>query len=141
MASIVSSPKNAVSTTTATQRTVTRLTRSSKLFKAIIKGIQEKKASRIVSLDLRKIEEATSDFFIICEATSTVQVKAIADSVEAVVKDVIGERPYRVEGLQSLKWVLIDYVNVVIHIMQPEARTFYQLEELWHDAPSLEHEG
>jgi ribosome-associated protein len=94
-----------------------------------------------VSLDLRKIEEATADFFIICEATSSVQIKAIADNVDEVVSKEIGERPYRVEGQQSLKWVLIDYVNVVIHVMQPEARTFYQLEELWHDAPSMEHEG
>lgn len=140
MASVASSSENPVSTSSTPRRTAARLTRSSKLFKAIIKGIQDKKASRIVSLDLRKIEEASSDFFIICEATSTVQIKAIADSIEDIVQEETGERPYRTEGLQSLKWVLIDYVNIVVHIMQPEARTFYQLEEMWHDAPSMEHE-
>lgn len=141
MASVVSSPaENSVSTASASRRSASRITRSSKLFKAIIKGLQDKKASRIVSLDLRKIEEATTDFFVICEATSSVQTKALADSVEDVVKQATGERPYRIEGLQSLKWVLIDYVNVVVHIMQPEARTFYQLEEMWHDAPSAEHD-
>ena len=140
MASVISSSENSVSTSEP-RRTATKLTRSSKLFKAIVKAVQDKKASRIISLDLRKIEEATSDFFIICEATSTVQVKAIADNVDEVVREATGERPYRIEGLQSLKWVLIDYVNIVVHIMQPEARTFYQLEELWHDAPSVEHEG
>ncbi len=137
MASVASSEN----TVTTPRRTATRLTRSSKLFKAIIKAVQDKKASRIVSLDLRKITEASADFFVICEATSTVQVKAIADSVDNIVEQETGERPYRSEGVQSLKWVLIDYVNIVVHIMQPEARTFYQLEELWHDAPSMEHEG
>jgi ribosome-associated protein len=130
-----------VNTVSEPRRSATRLTRNSKLFKTIIKAIQEKKGSRIVSLDLRKIEEASADFFIICEATSSVQVKAIADNIDEVVKQEVDERPYRSEGLQSLKWVLIDYVNVVVHIMQPEARTFYQLEEMWHDAPSAEHEG
>jgi ribosome-associated protein len=125
--------------TSVPRKVSTRLNRNSKLFKTIIKAIQEKKGSNIVSLDLRKIEEASSDFFIICEATSTVQIKAIADSVEELVKREIDERPYRSEGYQSLKWVLIDFVNVVVHIMQPESRSFYQLEEMWHDAPSMEH--
>ena len=136
MASIAS--ENVISTS---KRASTRLTRNSKIFKAIIKAIQEKKGSHIVSLDLRKITEASSDFFIVCEATSSVQIKAIADNVDDVVQREIAERPYRSEGYQSLKWVLIDYVNVVVHIMQPEARKFYQLEEMWHDAPSMEHEG
>jgi len=133
--SSVSAPKS------APKRVSTRLTRSSKLFKAIIKAIQEKKGSRIVSLDLRKIPEASADFFIVCEASSSVQIKAIAENVEEIVKQNVDERPFKSEGYQSLKWVLIDYVNIVVHIMQPEARRFYQLEEMWHDAPSAEHEG
>lgn len=116
-----------------------RLTKNSKIFKAIIHAIQEKKGSDIVSLDLRKIPEAVADFFVICEAGSNTQVKAIADFVDAHVKDVCEERPYKHEGTQALQWVVIDYVNVVVHIMLPEPRKFYKLEEMWSDAPREEH--
>ena len=116
-----------------------RTTRSSKLFKTIIHAIQEKKGVNIVSLDLRKIPEAVSDFFIICEATNNTQLKAIADSVEMEVKKVCGELPYKNEGHQNEQWILIDYVNIVVHIMLDEPRKFYQLEEMWSDAPALEH--
>ena len=118
----------------------TRITRNSKIFKTIIHSIQEKKGERLVSLDLRKIPEAVADFFIICEATNNIQLKAIADFVELEVKKKCGELPYKHEGRQSEQWILIDYVNVVVHIMLPESRKFYQLEELWSDAPLMEHE-
>ena len=117
----------------------TRLTRNSKIFKTIIHSIQEKKGERLESLDLRKIPEAVADFFIICEATNNIQLKAIADFVEIEVKKKCGELPYKYEGRQSGQWILIDYVNVVVHIMLPETRKFYQLEELWSDAPLIEH--
>lgn len=117
-----------------------RLTKNSKIFKAIIHAIQEKKGSDIVSLDLRKIPEAVADFFIICGAGSNTQVKAIADFVEAHVKSACDERPYKHEGTQALQWVLIDYVNIVVHIMLPESRKFYKLEEMWSDAPREEHD-
>jgi ribosome-associated protein len=116
-----------------------RLAKNSKLFKAIINAIQQKKGENIVSLDLRKIPEAVADFFIVCEATSNTQVKAIADYVESHLRDVLNESPYHHEGHQGLHWVLIDYVNVVIHIMQPETRKFYKLEEMWQDAEVEEH--
>jgi ribosome-associated protein len=118
---------------------VTKLTRSSKLFKTIIKAIQEKKGEQIVSLDLRKIPEAVSDFFIVCEANNQPQVRAIADSILDDVKTKCGEGPYHHEGKQSLQWVLIDYVNVVVHIMLPDTRKFYKLEEMWSDAALEEH--
>ena len=118
----------------------TRLTRNSKIFKTIIHSIHEKKGERLESLDLRKIPEAVADFFIICEATNNIQLKAIADFVEIEVKKKCGELPYRHEGRQSEQWILIDYVNVVVHIMLPESRKFYQLEELWSDAPLVEYE-
>ena len=118
-----------------------RLTKNSRIFKAIIHAIQEKKGQNIVSLDLRKIPEAVADFFIICEASSTTQVKAIADFVEEHIWEVCDERPYKHEGIQALQWVLLDYVNVVIHIMLPESRRFYKLEEMWSDAPLEEHAG
>ena len=116
-----------------------RLTKNSKLFKAIINAIQEKKGENIVSLDLRKIPEAVADFFIICEAGSTTQVKAIADFIEYHTKQITTELPYRTEGQSAGQWVLVDYVNVVVHIMQPEVRKFYKLEEMWSDAEGEEH--
>jgi ribosome-associated protein len=119
----------------------TRLTRNSKIFKTIINSIQEKKGEKIVSLDLRKIPEAVADFFIICEATNNIQLKAVADFVEINVKKICGELPYKHEGRQSEQWILIDYVNVVVHIMLSEPRKFYQIEELWSDAHIVEHIG
>ncbi len=126
---------------TRPKSTSTRLTRSSRIFKTIIQSIQQKKGEHIVSLDLRKIPEAVADFFIICEASSHVQVKAIADFVSDEVKKNCLENPYHHEGTQSAQWVLIDYVNVVVHIFLPEARKFYRLEEMWSDAPQAEHAG
>jgi ribosome-associated protein len=119
---------------------VVRLTTNSRLYKTIIRAIQAKKGENIVSLDLRKIPEAVADFFIICQATSNVQVKAISDNIEEQVKKECGENPYKQEGYQALHWVLIDYVNIVIHIMQPDTRKFYRLEEMWSDAVVRAHE-
>jgi len=121
------------------KQSVTRLTRNSKIFKTIINAIQQKKGEQVVSLDLRKIPEAVADFFIICQATSTTQVKAIADSIEDMVKKNCDELPYKHEGQHSSQWVLIDYVNIVIHIMQPDVRKFYRLEEMWSDGALTEH--
>ena len=121
------------------KNTITRLNANSRIFKLIIKAIQEKKGEQIVSLDLRKIPEAVSDYFIVCQATTNVQVKAIADHVEETVKRQLGELPYRHEGYHALQWVLIDYINVVVHVMQPETRKFYKLEEMWSDAPLQEY--
>lgn len=126
---------------TRKRSSVARLTRNSKIFKTIIKAIQEKKGEQIISLDLRKIPEAVADFFIICEAASTTQVKAIADSVEEEVKKNCDELPYKHEGRQTYQWVLIDYVNVVVHVMLPENRRFYKLEDMWSDAPQEGHQG
>lgn len=126
---------------TRRKSSVNRLTRNSKIFKTIIQAIQAKKGEQIISLDLRKIPEAVADFFIICQASSTVQVKAIAGHVEDQVKELCEEPPFKHEGYQALQWVLIDYVNVVVHIFQPETRKFYKLEDMWSDAPMEEHEG
>ena len=118
---------------------ITRLTRNSKIFKTIIKAIQEKKGEKIVSLDLKKIQEAVTDFFVICEATNPIQLKAIADSVEEEVKKKCGEVPYKHEGRQGEQWILIDYINIVVHVMLEEPRKFYKLEEMWSDASITEH--
>ena len=124
---------------TRKKSSIIRLTRNTKIFKTIVNAILEKKGQNIVSLDLRKIPEAVSDFFIICEATNPTQLKAIADFVEEDVKEKCGEVSYKHEGRQAQQWILIDYVNVVVHIMLPEPRKFYQLEEMWSDAQSMEH--
>ena len=124
---------------TRKKSTITRVTRNSKIFKAIIHGIEEKKGEKIISLDLKKIPEAVSDFFVICEASNPTQLKAIADSVEYEVKQKCGEMPYKHEGKQGEQWILIDYVNIVVHIMLPEQRKFYKLEEMWSDASIVEH--
>lgn len=120
---------------------INRLTKNAKILKTIIQAIQEKKGEKIISLDLRKIHEAVTDFFIVCEAGSTTQVRAIADFIETEVKNKCGELPYKHEGKQVLQWVIIDYINVVVHIMLPETRRFYKLEEMWSDAVMEEHEG
>jgi ribosome-associated protein len=118
----------------------TRLNARSKILKTIVHAIQEKKGENLISLDLRKIPEAVADYFIICEATNTTQLGGIADYVEEEVKKHCGERPFMHEGNRGQQWVLIDYINVVVHIMMPEARKFYKLEEMWSDAAITEHE-
>ena len=122
-----------------TKTTGSRITRNSKIFKTIVKAIQDKKGENLISLDLRKIEEASADFFVVCQASSTTQVKAISDFVEEQVRLACEELPYKHEGRTTGQWALIDYVNIVVHVMQPEARKFYQLEEMWSDASALLH--
>ena len=105
----------------------------------IIKGIQEKKGENIISIDLRKIQDAVCDYFIVCDAPSTTQVKAIADNVMRMTEEEIGEKPWHHEGTQRAEWVLLDYVDTVVHIFLTPQRKFYQLEELWSDGVSEEH--
>lgn len=96
----------------------------------------DRKAHDVVVLDLRGISSAT-DFFLIAEGTSDVHVKAIADHlVDELKRDEV--RPEHIEGLRGARWVLIDYVDFVVHIFHPQARQFYQLETLWGDAPKWE---
>lgn len=133
--------KTTLKTADTKKSSITRLTRNSKIVKAIINAIQEKKGENIISLDLRKIPEAVADFFIICEATNSTQLRAIADFIETDVKEKIQEIPFKHEGKVAQQWILIDYVNVVVHVMMPDIRKFYQLEEMWSDAPSMEHKG
>lgn len=119
------------------KKSTTRLTRNSKLFKTIINAIKEKKGENIVSLDLRKIDEAVADFFILCEVPSSIQIKAISDHIQEEVKEQCEERAYHTE--RGDEWTLVDYVNVVVHIFQREHRKFYDLESLWADAERTEH--
>ena len=121
------------------RKSAVRLTKNSKIIKTIINAIKSKKGENIVSLDLRKIQEAVADFFIICEANNQPQIRAISEHVEEQVKLNCEERPYHQEGYQALQWVILDYVNVVVHIMTPESRKFYKLEEMWSDGAAEEH--
>lgn len=100
----------------------------------VVNALSDKKAENIESLNLSEVNDAICDYFIICHATSGTQVKAIADNVLKQVKDNLGEHPWHKEGFDNLEWVLIDYVDVVVHIFLEEKRAFYQLEDLWSDA-------
>lgn len=111
-----------------------KLTQSSKIIKTIIAAILDKKGEEITSLNLKKIPEAIADYFIICEANNSTLLKAIADNVEKKVIEECGEKPFKFEGKQGEKWILVDYVDVVVHCMMPETRGFYNLDELWQDA-------
>ena len=105
----------------------------------IIDSIQDVKGKNIVKLDLRKVEESPTSYFIICEGDSTTQVKAIADRIERKVKEEMNTSPLRSEGQQSAKWICIDYFDTIVHVFYPETRQFYDLEELWSDASFTEY--
>jgi len=100
----------------------------------VIHGIQEKKGNEIVRLDLRNIHSSMADYFVICHAESSTQVRAIASSIEEEVFKASGQLPVRIEGLEYSEWVLLDYVDVVVHVFKTEKRQYYGIEELWGDA-------
>jgi ribosome-associated protein len=100
----------------------------------IVKGMEEKKAHDIVVLDLRHLKSAVADFFVISHGESDTQVEAIANSVEDMVEKALNESPWQKEGFQNAEWILLDYVNVVVHVFVNEKREFYGIEELWGDA-------
>ena len=104
------------------------------LLGSIMKGIFEKKGLNVLKIDLRKLENRITDYFIICHAPSGTQVSAICDSVEDIVRKDAGERPLHIEGLENCFWVLLDYGNVIVHVFLEEHRYFYNLETLWADA-------
>jgi len=107
---------------------------STHLSEIIIHGIQEKKGNEIVRLDLQNVHSSVSDYFVICHAESTTQVRAIAKSVEEEVYKAIKQDPWRKEGLDHAEWVLLDYIDVVVHIFKTDKRQFYAIEDLWGDA-------
>lgn len=105
------------------------------LTELVVHGMQEKKAAEIAVIDLRKLSNAVADYFIICSASSDTQLDAIARSVEDEVHKITGQWPWQSEGRTNREWVLLDYVDVVVHVFLRDKRTFYALEELWGDAP------
>ena len=104
------------------------------LLETIVQGIQNKKGSDIVTVDLTVLENSFCQFFVICHGNSNIQVSAIAESVEERVREDLQEKVWHREGLENVQWVLLDYGDVVVHIFQKEFRDFYNLEELWADA-------
>ncbi len=106
------------------------------LVDAVKKGMLDKKAQEILSLNLGRINSTVCDFFVICHGTSSTHVGAIADSVEEAVRQQCGIKPGRREGFVNGEWLLIDYLDVVVHIFQEPVRRYYRLEELWADLPA-----
>jgi len=106
----------------------------------VIDSIQDIKGKNIVKLDLRHLDEAPTDYFIVCEGDSVTQVKAIADNIYRGLKNDYGILPQHFEGQRNSVWILLDYFNVVIHVFHPETRSFYELEDLWSDAIFTEYQ-
>jgi ribosome-associated protein len=107
----------------------------------IVHGILEKKGKDVLSLDLSKLPNAVSNFFIICHGNSKTQVEAIAESVEEEVRKKLQRKPWQKEGRENAEWILIDFADVVVHIFQEETRMFYKLEDLWADAKIKKYES
>ena len=110
------------------------LTDSQILIDVAIKGLQDLKAENIICIDLRKIDNAVCEYFIVCTGSSNTHVNAIAGAVEKEIRNTLQDRPWHSEGYGNAEWILLDYVNVVIHVFQEDARDFYNLEGLWADA-------
>jgi ribosome-associated protein len=104
------------------------------LIESAVKGIFEKNGQDVLKIDLRKLENRITDFFIICHGFSRTQVDSISYSVEDTVKKGAGIKPLHLEGLENCLWVLLDYGDVIVHVFQEEYRSFYDLESLWADA-------
>ena len=106
------------------------------LLEEIIRGIENVKGEDIQQMDLMEIENTPCEFFVICSANSNTQVTAVVNSIQKTVSKALQEKPFHTEGLEVAEWVLIDYVNIVVHVFQKQTRKFYNIEELWGDAKS-----
>ncbi|PQJ15597.1 ribosome silencing factor [Aureicoccus marinus] len=109
-------------------------TSADELISLIINGIEEVKGVNINLLDLREIDNTVCDYFVICNGTSNTHVNAIVSSIQKTVSKAIHDKPWHVEGADNAEWVLMDYVNVVVHVFQKQVREFYDIEGLWGDA-------
>lgn len=107
----------------------------------IVDSIQDIKGKKIVKLDLRNLDDSPTDFFIVCEGDSNVQVKSISDNIYKRMKQEAANLPNHIEGQQNAQWILLDYFNTVVHVFHRETRNFYELEDLWGDAVFTEYEN
>ena len=105
------------------------------LIEAIVEGIQRKKGLGLVKIDLTKINHTECKYFIICHGNSNTQVDAIAHSVEDTVEELINEKAWHKDGYRNSLWILLDYSDIMVHVFQKDSRDFYDLENLWADAP------
>ncbi len=110
------------------------ISESELLAKAIVEGMQENKAKDIVVLDLRHLDSAVCDFFVICSGDSSTHVDGISNAVTRYTRKTLKEKPWHVEGKTNSEWILLDYINVVGHIFYKDARSFFEIEDLWADA-------
>ena len=108
------------------------------LISVIIKGIDDVKGDDIQLLDLRELENTVCDYFIICSGNSNTQVNAITGSIQKLVSKELKDKPWHIEGQNNSEWILMDYVNVVVHVFQKQIRDFYDIESLWGDAKITE---
>ncbi|WP_178987632.1 ribosome silencing factor [Winogradskyella schleiferi] len=113
-------------------------TNADQLITTIIGGIEEVKGKEITILDLREIENTVCDYFIVCEGSSNTQVNAIVNSIQKQVSKTLKDKPWHVEGTENAEWVLMDYVNVVVHVFQKHIREYYDIESLWGDAKTTQ---
>jgi len=107
---------------------------SQELSQLVVKGMQERKATNIVVMDLRKVKNAFTDFFVVCSGNSDTQIDAISESVDKEVWEATRNNPRSMEGKANREWILVDYYDVVVHVFKKDRREFYKLEELWGDA-------
>jgi ribosome-associated protein len=125
---------------TSVQRAKSRDLRSEQLNHWIVEGIRDLKGKKIVQLDLRNLDDAPADFFIICEGDSNTHVRAISDSIYKKVQEELFTMPSHMEGSSNARWVLLDYFDTIVHVFYPETREFYDIEHLWSDAAVTEFE-
>ena len=111
---------------------------SNQLTEVIVEGIQEVKGKDISIIDMQNVDNAICDFFVLCSGDSHTQVESIAKAIEKETRKALKEKPWHTEGERNAEWVLLDYINVVVHVFHKEMRSFYNLEELWADAPIKE---
>ena len=107
--------------------------------RVIADAIYDKKGQNVISLDLRPVGSAISDYFVVCNGDSTTNVAAIADNILKKVREELGMKPLRTHGLENNFWIILDYGHIVVHIFQTQYREFYRLEDLWADAPRKEY--
>lgn len=105
------------------------------LKEAIVEAMQNRKANEITCMNLKKTMEGVADYFIICHGDSNTQVGAISENIQKEVFEKTGQKPYKTEGERNALWIIVDYVDIVVHVFHRDYRTFYQIEDMWSDAP------
>lgn len=113
---------------------------NSVIIEKIIEGIQDVKGKKIVVVDMTKLDNYTCGYFVICQGESSTQVSSISESIKDHVRKELRIKPFAVDGMMNAEWVAMDYGQIIVHVFQPEARAFYQLETLWEDAEIKEYE-